>query len=456
MPTREELLKQAKRKMLLEKAKEKMAASQEVPEESSYGLMDALDDAGTFMESVGRGIPILGPLAEKGGAALAGMSDEEYDQYKARQQEESPTLTGAGELVGTMAGFGAAPAALPAQLGISAADHMMRGEGAEGTAKNVAMEGAAGVMLPAAFKSLGKAASKASQGLAKGAERQAEKAVGLNMSKKLRDTLAKMESTGRIGKGDIGRQLLDADLMRPGGARKLADRATQQKELAGREIGDLLERTGDIPVDDLKSALRARLPETPILNEVQQTIENKVTKQIDMLDEAGSHISATDLNKAKSEIGKQVKDFLAESAPKEANKRIYHAMKESIEDSMDEKMLEKLRAANKKYQAMKMAEDAALGKAGTPESALGKLAAVGSASHGNMVLPAAVVSRSLWNKYGNTLAAAGLEKGSKIAAKHATRFMEAAEKGPQAVAALHYILMKDDPEYRKSHTKEEK
>jgi len=416
-------------------------------------VAEALQTGADFAESLGAGVPVLGPIAAEAGAGMAGSTPE---QEAATREASSPAASLVGEMAGTIGGFGLAPQAFLPQMGLSAADMAARGASGGKMAQDLTIEGLLGGAGAAAGK-LVRGAGKMldPEKLKKIAGKRAEAAAGLGATKSLRDKIAKMESTGTIEEGELGQRLLDAGVVRFGeSTAQLAERAKELKELAGKEIGQILNDKA-VFTKTAQDALAGKLEGTA-LSEIAQKTQKKIQTQIDLLEEAGEAVDLKDLNKIKSDIGKEIKDFTSDLPTKEGGRKVYTALKEAIEDGLAETELTRLREANKKFQAGTMAGDAALSQSNKPVGELSKSALLYGASTRQPAILASLAGRHLWNKYGNTFVAAGLNKKSVQAmGKHAARLAEAAEKGPSAVAALHFTLMQDDEKYRKKNTKEE-
>jgi predicted CopG family antitoxin len=438
------------------------------PEGSGFlgATMDTKFDPQALVEGTveaARNVPVAGPLVEKGvlaaSEAISPGSAEEFQQRREQAAEDYPGATTLGGIGGSMAGFGVigkglgalTGAPLRAGLGLSAADMASKGVDAKTGAGALALEAGLGGGLKGISK-----LKNLKEILTKKAGKRAEAAAGLDATKSLRDNISKLETTGKIKEGELGNRLLDQGVVQAGDtADNIARKALDNKKLAGKEIEGLLADASRIPVEDVQKAIQKELPNSVALNEFQQKLTKKLNTQIDILEEAGETLSANDLNKAKSEIGREVKDFLSDAPNKEAGKKIYKAMTTSIENSLGEAQLERLRAANKKYQALTMAEDAATSQAGRGPSEMSKSMALYGAATGNPLLPSVVASKSVWNKYGNALMAAGLKKGADLG-KHVEAFARAAEKGtPSAIGTLHFQLMQSDEAYRKRNSKKE-
>lgn len=423
------------------------------PEGSGFlgATMNTKADPRALYEGVveaARSVPIAGPLAEKAAFALTGEDPEEFYARREAAQEKYPVATGVGQATGTMGGFALAPAALTAQLGVSAADMALRGVEGEDMAKNLALEGALG----GAGKLVGKAL-KAGKKIPELAGKRAEAAAGLDLTKSLRDKIAKLESTGRIQPGEIGQTLLKQKIVTPGAsAATIAERSRGLQKQAGKEIDALL--AGKVsPTKIAQDALEGKI-QTPALTEIAQKVNKKIQKQIDLLNSAGEKIDLAKLRQLKTEIGNEVGDFTSKASSKQAGVKITKAFKDSIEGMLAEADIERLRKLNKTFQAAKLAEDPSMSKSMLRISEASKQMGIYGAAAKKPVLPITVITKQIWNKYGDTLLAAGLNKTAGIG-KHAAAFAEAAEKGPSAVSALHFTLMQDDPEYRKNNTKKE-
>lgn len=397
-----------------------------------------------------RNVPVAGPLAEKAALAITGEDEEEFLARRDAAKEKYPVATGVGELVGTVGGFAAAPGALPAQLALSGADMAARGKSAAEMAGPLALETALG--------GTGKALSKLKglkEKLLLKAGRQAEKAAGLQSSKKLRETIAKLEASGKLKPGEAGNRLLNDGIVQAGDtAADVANKSQTMLKEVGEEIGQVLSEV-EVPTQAAQDALLREI-DTDAFSPFKQKIQKKINAQVDLLEEAGEKIDGKLLNELKSEYGKEVKNFMDKSSNKAANKAIYRGLTNAIEETLGERELAKLRALNEKYSLGKMVEDPAREMASGGMSGLRKMGIATSVATGNPVVAGVLVADYVFDKYKPALLAAGLKKASDLG-KYSDKFAEAAEKGGQAaIGALHYKLMQEDPEYRKKHNKEEK
>ena len=291
MATREELLKAARRKLLLEQARAKMASTQtpvveseptqeepaptpQAPEFTTEGsgflgasvkdsvpLGEHLMSAAKGLEAVGQNLPIVGPMAERGAMALNNMTPEQYEAYKAKSAEQHPVATQAGEAVGSIGPYAAIPGvglgSLAASLGVSGADQAMRGKSAGEIGANLAQEGIVG----GATMGLGKLLKKlpSSEELLELAGKKAESAAGLDLSKSARKNIATAEITGDIKPGELGNKLLDLGIVKPfQSARKTAEAAHDASQRYSDEISKLLEGSEDIPIKDLVKNIKAQ------------------------------------------------------------------------------------------------------------------------------------------------------------------------------------------------------
>ena len=166
-------------------------------------------------------------------------------------------------------------------------------------------------------------------------------------------------------------------------------------------------------------------------------------------------IPAMKVNELKSEVGTEIGDFNAKklSSDKKAALEVYKSYAEELGEAVDDR--EAYEALNKKYEIIKFLEDSAYDRATRTDRLSGEFTRAGVAM-GNPKLIAAGLTRSLWNKYGNSLAAAGfknLSQLTKIPKKSAIILAEAAKRGSSAVRATHYSMLQRDKEYREAITK---
>ena len=422
----------------------------------SVPLGEHLMSAAKGLEAVGQNLPIVGPMAERGAMALNDMTPEQYEAYKAKSAEQHPIATKAGEAVGSIGPYAAIPGvglgSLAASLGVSGADQAMRGKSAGEIGANLAQEGIVGGVTMGLGKLLKKLPSP--ERMRELAGINAEKAAGLHSTKSLRDKLSRMEAAGDIKPGELGNRLLDEGVVQAGDtAKAVAAKSKALYEEAGKEIESLLRGnkayTQKVQDNLLKQA------DTPALTALQEKISKKINTQVDLLEELGETIDLSDLNKIKTEIGNEVKDFTSKASSKEAGKRMYESLTDSIQKSLGERELSKLKELNKKYQAGAMASEPASELANKGMSGLKKMGITTAVVTGNPHVAGALAGSHVFDMYKDAFQAVGIRKASNLG-KYVVPFAEAAEKGGKtAVGALHFKLMQEDPEYRKKHQKKE-
>lgn len=444
---------------------------QPVPNPNPYEDPDAIDTALNAFKALGAGaldagaqvarsVPILGSLVEDAVSTI----DPEVSARMDAVAEESPVASRAAQFAGSMlspipglqgAGVANKAANIGKELGVSAADATVRGD-TDDLGQRLASE--AGIM--SALGAGGKLAQNVGESLGQTAGKLAESAAGLDLTKSLRKKLAQLEATGAIEEGELGRMLLDEGVISAKNLSKskVAKAATEAKGRAGADIGDIIAQADPLSRRDLAKKLAERMQKLPAISDTKEVdqLRNDLLGRIQRLRDnaqVDDAMSAQDALFAKARSGDQVNDFVTPSMTKFGAREQYGAFKEGLEEAVPN--LAQYQAANKKFQAMKLAEEATENKAVTDNaSGLSKTIALSGLAGGNMALPAAVAGRALWKSFGGTLAASGLNKAHKFG-KYSGNFAEASSKGPEAVRALHFMLMQDDPEYAKANSKED-
>lgn len=338
----------------------------------------------------------------------------------------------------------AAPATIPAQMGLAGADMASRGAigGQEITPEEVGIMAGA-TMAPAGLGKLAQKFKGMQEKMITKAGKQAETAAGLGASKKLRDRLSQLEKEGKIKPGQLGNELIEEGVVAAGDTPTSV--AKKAKELADRADGEINETLGDLSTyaagvqKDLVDAVRS-----PALSAAQEAAKNKVRKQAKLLSRAGEDISLKDLRKIRDEAAKKGSG---------GNKTIEESLSKSIDNALGEDELQKIRALRDKLQAGQLAEEGAGDIANQGMSGLRKMGIVTSMISGNPAIAGGLAAEHVISKYRPALAAIGLTKASQLG-KYAERFADAAEnRGKAGVGALHFQLMQDDPEYRKKNMK---
>jgi hypothetical protein len=162
--------------------------------------------------------------------------------------------------------------------------------------------------------------------------------------------------------------------------------------------------------------------------------------------------SAKDLNRLKSELGRDAFEKNARSADQEAAKEAYKALDRTIADAVTDK--EAYRALNKKYEILSFLDKAAT--EGATKGSSGYLAALGagaSVSTGSIKPALSVTLANFFKDHGRALRAAGyasVDNLASVGSKYANILVRAAERGGRSsVLATHHQMMEKDEEYRK-------
>lgn len=421
---------------------------------NSVPLGEHLMSAGKGLEAVGQNLPIVGPMVEKAAMAANDMTPEQYEAYKAQSSEEFPIATKAGEVAGSVGPYSAIPGsglgALGASLGVSGLDQAVQGKSGAEIGQNLAMEGALGGLgmgVGSLLKRINPEKLRQMAGL------RAEAAAGLDSSKALRDKLTKAIDEGKIKKGELGNRLLDQGVMQA--TDTAADVAEKSKALADAAQGEIdqILKPHAAQTQSVQDNLLEQL-DTPALTALKERINKKINTQVDLLEEAGETLDLKTLNSLKDEIANEFSST-AKSAGSKANEKLKAGLTKSIEKSLGERELNRLRELNKQLEVANMARDTAGEVANKGMSGLKKMGIITSVATGNPRVAATLAASHVFEKHKDAMLAVGIRKASGIG-KYAAQFADAAEAGGKtAVGALHFKLMQEDPEYRKQHSKKE-
>jgi hypothetical protein len=499
-----------------------------------------------FTGSLQSSIPIIGPgldYLEDAAASISPFGEDrtleearaEGELRRSEEIERSPIASTVGGLAGSViapggpmlkaaqgAGRLARAGTLGAnvlgqagsQVGISAADQLARSgeldtEMLEDEAMLAGGITAAGGVLGAG----GKTAKAIQDYLTRSSYSQAEKAVGLESSKKIRQTMSEFIDKGKIEEYEIGKQLMDSGAIKAGRSNKdMADFATRQKEMIGEKIGEQIAEANPIPTGQLRNQLegvakemaqlstegttKKRLEKTireikalegkdPTARQLKALINKTGQRLADLedlnrrmglppdvrkeyegiklahdaatetLESLETFISPQKVQSLKSSVGASIKDFSnVTSAEKKALLEEYKAFSAGLADAVPNK--DAYQKLNKKYEIAKFLEAASENKL-TKGEGIGELMTSTGLASGTPEVALAGVTRGMWNKYGNSLAAAGFKKMSSMAGipKHSLNALSAAAErgGPSAVRAAHFLMMQNDEKYRKAVSK---
>lgn len=420
-----------------------------------------MDAAGGVIAGVARGVPFAQQAvsaSKAAGAALGGGDfTDEYSSEMGKQEnalaqarQDSPIITGATELLTSAV----VPGGILASTALEGAESLTRYGDIERALTDAAMAAGGGII---GKKILGKAAGLPeylSKKAGKKAAKAAESAIGADKTKRLREEILKKERLGLLEEGELGRQLLDEDLIKVSPMDTYEAVAKRREEL-GKYIGETVKTGKPIKTSELSDDLLDLATSKKVGGPETLAQQDELLKTAGVYEKLGDELSPEDLLREKSALGQSIdKDFLTGSSKKEAGRDLYGAYADKIKGSMEGPQKELYEELNKKYGNLMSSEKAALGKAATPESmtALEGFTSTAAVSTGNIPLAVAMQGRAKLRQHGAALKAIGLDATSKaldkisINPKWSKALSDAADKG--TMPATHYLLMQKDPEYR--------
>ncbi len=431
------------------------------------------------------------------------------DLYKKKVAEERENLAKAQSdnpksyLGGTVAGAiptlfipGAGEVGLGGQLVRAAGQGALMGAGtsnanplsspdkAKEFAGDVVKGGVVGGALQGAFSGVGNVVSKfAPEALQNFAEQRAVKAVTGNNAKQLRN-IAGTTTTGgdlEIANQNIskmGRSLLDKGLVKPGQSiEEMAPGLYQAKEKAGQDIGSFLQsldkQTGGQSVNPQNISQKildyaATVPE----NTGGKALQNRLLQEAqDMQGMGGMSFEAAQKLKNQYKYNPVNQDQLISS--QDATNKLRSLINQETNNAASQISPEagaKYQQLKSEYGPLKSAADASSAYAernlknkflSPSDYGVGAtMGAIGGMAHGFSPIAAGGAALGAFaNKWarerGNSTAAVVadnlsklLDKSPEFAKQFGSTVLEAADKGPQALALTHYLLMKN-PNYSK-------
>jgi hypothetical protein len=446
---------------------------------ASFGLRD--EGAGFLKSPSGA----LKEIANKFGAHF---SDDDIEAYKQERdasrgldlaaKQANPKSFLAGELGGGVAtslvpGLGIAEGAgLAKTLGTTAAQGAAYGLGGSEREElgDIALDtlkgggaglaaGAAGIAAAKGIESaapvIGNFIKRSAAPLDDAAENLAVKATG---------------ATGRQSAqfaDDAGRELLDRGLVKFGDTPgKIAERVGAANEEAGRAIGSSLEslegRGVSVDLGNIKKGIEnkiAELSEVPgnekIIRQLESELENLVGR-------GQSNLPISKAELAKRNYQAQT-NYASPEAEKKSTAQIANLFKKEVEETAlraDPSLAGKFTEGKKTYGLLSPIQEAAEKRAATqaqsPFGGLGDFAAAAAGVPGGIGGSALGVAakRMLAPRLASSGAVtadflANIAKQSPEAlGKFSNIFQSALQRGPQAVAATHFVLEQSNPEYR--------
>lgn len=421
--------------------------------------------------------------------------DESRANYKAAE-EANPVAYGAGQVAGGMAtmaipGLNVTKGASLVNAGVKGAiaggltgAGMSEKEGLE-SLQDAALPAATGAVLGAGAQKVGQALSKAPQtagdALQDFAEVQSARAMGLE-----RGTLNKM---GMDRAKSLGRAGLDKGIVTPlASTDDMLARAEALKATGGAQMGqafDAIDNAGASTFNPLNvaSSVDEQLGgfyRSPINRGETQQLENMLES---IVQRGADDIPLREAQALKEEIGKVAfpnggkinpdliteKQRMAQEAYRIVNEAIDNAAAqggEALGDASVQTMLREGKdlygagANASKLLANRQAKEAGNKMFGLTDTIVGASGLVGAVPTGGMsaVAGAAVVgAKKLAEKYGPQTMAVGADKLGDFLKRDPFAFgrfsgvlSQAAARGGNSLAATHYLLQQQDPEYRET------
>lgn len=447
---------------------------------ASFGLRD--EGAGLLKNPSGA----LKEIANKFGA---NFSDEDIEEYRRERdasrgldlaaKEANPKSFAAGELGGAIGtsfipGLGLAKGAGLAKTAATAAAqgaaYGLGGSEAD-NATDLALDTLKG-------GGLGAAGGAAGYGLGKLAEKGIEKAGSLigktaNPLSRTAEKLAE-NATGATGRqsaqfaDDAGRELLDRGLVQFGDTPgKVAQRVSAANDDAGRAISTALEGLDNqgvrVDLHEIKRGIQQQIEDLSsvpgnekIVRELERELQNLVSR-------GESSLPVSVAEKAKRNFQGQT-NFNSSNAEKSATGIVSDLFKNKVEDTAlaaDPALGNAFTEGKKTYGLLKPIQEAAEKRAATmnqsPLGGLGDWAAIGAGGVGAGPVGAAagLIGKKVIAPRLASSGAVTADMLSKMAAsapeqlgKFAPIFQNASQRGAQAVAATHFVLEQQNPEYR--------
>lgn len=417
-----------------------------------------------------------GDLGPETLADIYNKSLEENRQELKDAEEANPGSYLTGNLAGSVLPAlipGAASvkgaAALGAAAGVGSGNADNLGDAALDAGIGGLAGGALTKYLPAVTEKIG---SKATSMLDDLAETQAVKNLGFG--KKAMESLSEdsLNNAGKSQMNDLGRYILDNDLLKYGKGRQ-AKALYNEIDEVGKTLGDTYSKVGDIDMDQAfrnimsKSKLDAPDLYTKEVNKMAGQVDDLLAQPTRSSKDVRSTISSLD-DKIYSLATSEEK--AGQSAAKGARQALDEAFNSKAAKDLGEEGFNKMTQDQYNYGLLKRGEKLADNQVGADASnkffGLGNLASmgIGGMTGGVPGLVGGVAMNQAKNQFGNAAIAQGANKASQIIKnignipglkKYAPALTGAAQRGVDAQNATHWTLYNTDPEYRKAFNEEQ-
>ncbi len=431
---------------------------------------------------------IAGLAGAAGWASEAGFkgSVEAYKQARdeerarlAELQKANPKSFIAGSVVGSIpVSFGSS---LPVLAGTGAVAGLGGAEGsAWDQAKSTALGGAMGAVAKiggdAATQSVSKSLdalqplytkmidrvglSTAQKWLETQAGVMAEKAAGIYKTQGQREAMLSKLGKGKLTEGEIGKKLLEEGLVTSKTtAKQIAENVSTAQKKAGQDIKAVIKDLPEQSTEEVAkriAAQREAIPEVGMQSKLKAALKTEEELFADQLLPAEALQTEKALYGAAADWSQPYYD---------PNAIVNRQIDEALKASMTAEQKAAYEAANRSYELLSPAAKAsvkeAAGQEGQKLFRLGSSipTALGGAAAG---LPGAIIGAGI-NQYATKRAPAIIAGGTWNAAKIIERAPEkfkglltkALERGEKSVAATHFLLQQQDPEYNKAINEED-
>jgi len=292
-----------------------------------------------------------------------------------------------------------------------------------------------------------------------------------------------------IAKKDInktGRVLLDEGIVTPGSTvETIGERAADARKSYGKEIGDIrnsldeLAPQGSVSGKEIADAMRS-YAQSEVDGPASQNLAKNLMAEADNFETRGN-LSFKDAQRFKKQYGFDAKDPAKRSgiSTRDIDNKTYQLIEDQVEKSVGNLeatspdlagKLGRYKDVKDKYGAIapaaKAAEDRAIANLSNnvlspSDKAAGftyLLSKVGEAALNPLDLVKAIAvggtNKAVRGRFDSTAAVLGDKLANTLASaperlgRYANILTDAAQKGPQAAAAIHFVLMQRDPEYR--------
>ncbi len=309
-----------------------------------------------------------------------------------------------------------------------------------------------------ALKGLGKAREFVGDWAGSKAEELAESAAGLDRTLGQRKELAELEKLGKIEGGETGRLLLDNDLV------SLSPSKTSESIGNYRdEVGEHIRKAYEGKQVDTAGLSEGLLDKALKYSDDMSPEGRRLEKQF--LDEGARYeglasVPAETVLGQKAMVGKQAGALGEDTVTKAAAKARFGTYSDALKGSLDPSELGGVEKANREFQLLSRADNAAAGNEAAQEGKkllrVGNIlpAIAGGSIGGPVAGMAAVAGKQVLDKSGAAAGAIGLDKISRLLESGALPpkfqkvLQDAAARGGNALATTHFIMSQTDSEYQ--------